>query len=88
MTTTSKPAVAALSAFLTKDFGIEVASASALAGLTLLLPLKMTVNAWCATNTGGVGHATESELRILEQLATNAPKGKDEDRSLTPGVSR
>jgi hypothetical protein len=88
MKTTSKPAVAALSAFLAKDFGVEVAGASALAGLTLLLPLKMTVNAWCATNSGGVGHATESELSILDQLATNSPASKDEDRSPTPGASR
>jgi hypothetical protein len=71
--TTLKPAVAALSAYLTKDFGMEVASASALAGLSLLLPLKMTVNAWCASTSDGVGRVTEPESSILDQLAANGP---------------
>lgn len=71
--TTLKPAVAALSAYLTKDFGMEVASASALAGLSLLLPLKMTVNAWCASTSDGIGRVTEPESSILDQLATDGP---------------
>jgi hypothetical protein len=70
LSTTSKPAVAALTAFLTKDFGIEVASATALASLGLFLPLKIAVNAWCTAVSEG--SPSTAEIEALQQLTSSA----------------
>jgi hypothetical protein len=45
---TLKPAIAALAAFVTKDYGFPVAAASSLASLALLLPVRMVKDAWCS----------------------------------------
>jgi len=63
---TLKPAIAALAAFLTKDYGFPVAAASSLAGLALLLPIQMVKDAWCASVAAG--DIKEGERRQLRKL--------------------
>jgi hypothetical protein len=67
--TTGAPAIAALTAYLTSKFGLPIASASALASLALLLPLKMTVNAWCAAVSSNINEPSAAELTTLRQLS-------------------
>jgi hypothetical protein len=67
--TAGAPAIAALTTYLTSDFGIPVASASALASLALFLPLKMTINAWCQAFSKNAEKPGADELNTLKQLA-------------------
>jgi hypothetical protein len=68
LATGGAPAIAALTAFLTSKFGLPVASASSLASLGLLLPLKMTINAWCAAYTSNIEEPSAAELATLKEI--------------------
>jgi hypothetical protein len=56
---TIKPAIAALAALITRDYGFPVAAASSLASLALLLPARMLREAWCAASVSKGIRATE-----------------------------
>ena len=76
---TGRPAITALSTYLTASFGVEVATASALASLALLLALKMTVNAWCAAATSKA--LEEREMEMLEQIRSKPHSKRSSERS-------
>jgi hypothetical protein len=67
--TAGAPAIAALTAYLTSNFGLPIASASALASLALLLPLKMTINAWCSAFGADSKEPTDPEISMLKKVA-------------------
>src|ERR1035438_10437946 len=71
---TLKPAIAALAAFLTKDYGFPVAAASSLSSLALLLPVRMAKNAWCSAIDNDKKSALDrKELRkLIEERAAKA----------------
>jgi hypothetical protein len=66
LATTMKPAVAALAAFLSKDYGYPAAAASSLASVALLLPLQMLKDAWCSVAASTSAEA--SDRKALQQI--------------------
>jgi hypothetical protein len=70
---TLKPAIAALAAFLAKDYGFPVAAASSLAGLALLLPIQMVKEAWCSSVAAG--DIKEGERKQLRKLVKEHESG-------------
>jgi hypothetical protein len=77
-TITIKPAVAALAALITKDYGFPIAAASSLSSLALLLPVRMVKEAWCAASaTKSISDAEKKQLRkLIEENAGTRTDGK------------
>jgi len=65
--TTSKPVIALLAAYLTREFGVEAATAAGLASLSLLLPFRMAAGAWCRAYSTSAG-TTAIDIGELERL--------------------
>jgi hypothetical protein len=73
-TVTIKPAIAAIAALITKDYGFPIAAASSLSSLALLLPVRMVKEAWCAASTTkSFGDEEKKQLRKL--IEENAGTG-------------
>jgi hypothetical protein len=64
-----KPAIAALAAYLVSAYGLPIASATALAGLGVVLPVKMVVTSWCAAFEEKVSQA---ELTLIKSIGDAA----------------
>jgi hypothetical protein len=74
-TVSVKPAIAALAAIITHEYGFPVAAASSLAGLALLLPVRMVKEAWCsAADTKNIADLEKNQLRKLIEENTGASK--------------
>jgi hypothetical protein len=71
--TTSKPVIALLAAYLTREFGVEAATAAGLASLSLLLPFRMAAGAWCAAYSTSAG-AAEMDIEALRRLREDSKK--------------
>jgi len=70
-TVTIKPAIAAIAALITKDYGFPIAAASSLSSLALLLPVRMVKEAWCAASaTKSIGGEEKKQLRKLIEERT------------------
>lgn len=69
LNTAGAPTIAALTAYLTRSFGIPIAAASSLSSLALLLPLKMTINAWCAAVSSTPTGMSTAELQAVKEVA-------------------
>lgn len=65
---TAEPAMGILTAFLINRFGLEAGTATALASAALLVPLKLTVQSWCASYRSGL-LPTKDELHTLKKIA-------------------
>jgi hypothetical protein len=61
--------VSLLSGLLTTEFGITAGTAGTLAAISLLIPLKMSVSAWCRAYKDSENDVTELELQELRKLA-------------------
>jgi hypothetical protein len=71
--TTSKPVIALLAAYLTREFGVEASTAAGLASLSLLLPFRMAAGAWCrAYSTPAAMSADIEELGKLREESKKA----------------
>lgn len=73
----TKPAIAVLTATLVSHFGVSVGTASSLASLALLVPLKLAVNSWCAMVKANPRDLTYDEKKVLATIAN--------DRTITAG---
>jgi hypothetical protein len=69
LSSTATPAIALLSGLLTTEFGITAGTAGTLAAISLLIPLKMSVSAWCRAYKDSENDVTELELQELRKLA-------------------
>ena len=74
---TIKPAIAAIAALITKDYGFPIAAASSLSSLALLLPVRMAKEAWCAASaTKSIGDEEKKQLRKLIEESTGTQKAE------------
>jgi hypothetical protein len=74
--TSIAPAVTVLTASLVDRFGVSVGTASSLAALALLVPLKIAVRAWCsnvATRSETLSREEKLALKKIADAGTETP---------------
>lgn len=69
LSTSAVPAIALLSGLLSNKFGIATGTAGTLAAISLIIPMRLSVNSWCEMQKQKISEITNEELEKLKSIS-------------------
>jgi len=69
---TATPAVAIIASVISREFGLAQATATTMAAVILMIPLRLSINTWCQIVKDNLEEISEDERRELKKISKSA----------------